>query len=53
MLEMESTKEEQANQCKVSPKEDDDLHQTWTIHLASLDEGSLFFVGCSSRMSVV
>ena len=53
MPEMESTKEEQANQCKDSAKEDDDLHQTSAIHLASVDEGSLFFVGCSSRMSVV
>ena len=47
--EIESTEEEQVDQFDTASEREDDLLETLTNNVASLGEGSLFFVGCSSR----
>ena len=49
LSEVESTEEEQADQTDSAKEVKDDLLQISTSNVASLDEGSLFLVGRSSR----
>ena len=49
--EMDSTKEEQADQFGSANEEDEDLVPTLTSNVVSLDEGFLFLVSRSSRFN--
>ena len=48
--EEESRDEEQEDQLDSASEEEDDLLSTSVSNITSLDEGSFFLVGCSSRL---